>query len=83
MRKFAALILKYRLAVIIITIGLTLFFGYGATKVTINSDMLSYLKPNDPVVKLFNQVGDDYDGNTLAMVAIECDELYMKVKVSF
>ena len=74
MIKFAETILKFRLAVIIITIGLTLFFGYGLTKVSINSDMLSYLKPDDPVVQLFNRVGEDYGGNTLAMVAIKSEE---------
>lgn len=74
MIKFAETILKFRLVVIIITIGLTLFFGYGLTKVSINSDMLSYLKPDDPVVQLFNRVGEDYGGNTLAMVAIKSEE---------
>ncbi|NOZ04273.1 MAG: MMPL family transporter [FCB group bacterium] len=76
MRKFAETILRYRLAVIIITLGLTLFFGYGLTKVSINSDMLSYLKPDDPVVKLFNRIGEDYGGNTLALVAVGSDSIF-------
>jgi predicted RND superfamily exporter protein len=83
MKKFAALVLRYRLTIIFITIGLTIFFGYGVTKVTINSDMLSYLKPDDPVVKLFNRVGDDYGGNTLAMVAVESDEIFTTNTLNF
>ncbi len=76
MRKFAETILRYRLAVIIITLGLTVFFGYGLTKVSINSDMLSYLKPDDPVVRLFNRIGEDYGGNTLALVAVGSDTVF-------
>ena len=64
MKKLAELVLKYRVTVISITILLTLFFGYGLSKISINSDMLSYLQPDDPVVKLFNRIGDEYGGNT-------------------
>ncbi|RLD13379.1 hypothetical protein DRI50_07270, partial [candidate division KSB1 bacterium] len=76
MRKFAEAILKYRLAVILVTIGLTIFFGIGLSKLSINSDMLSYLQPDDPVVKLFNRIGEEYGGNTLAMIAIESDTVF-------
>jgi uncharacterized protein len=75
MRKFAELVLKYHIAVIVITLALTIFFGYGLTKVSINSDILSYLK-NDDVVRLFNRIGADYGGNTMAMVAIEGQEIF-------
>ncbi len=76
MRKFAEVILKYRLTIIIVTTGLTIFFGIGLSKLNINSDMLSYLKPDDPVVKLFNRIGEDYGGNTLAMVAVGSDTVF-------
>ena len=52
MRKFAELVLKYRIPIIAAALVLTVFFGIGMTKVTINSDMLSYLKPSDPLVQL-------------------------------
>jgi len=76
MRKFAEIVLKYRLTIIAITLALTVFLGYGIIKVSINSDMLSYLKPDDPVVQLFNRIGDDYGGNTMAMVAVESDDIF-------
>jgi len=76
MRKFAEAILKYRLAVILVTIGLTIFFSIGLSKLSINSDMLSYLQPDDPVVKLFNRIGEEYGGNTLAMIAVESDTVF-------
>ncbi len=76
MKRFAELVLKYRAAVITITILLTLFFGYGLSRISVNSDILSYLKPDDPVVKLFNRIGEDYGGNTLAMVAVKSDDVF-------
>ena len=83
MKKLAELVLKYRVAIISVTILLTLFFGYGLSKISINSDMLSYLRPDDPVVKLFNRIGDDYGGNTLAMVAVKSDDVFSYETLSF
>lgn len=76
MNRFAQGIIKYRVLIIITTILLTIFFGVGLTQIRINSDILTYLKPNDPVVKLFNRVGDDYSGNFLVMVGIETDDVF-------
>ncbi len=76
MNKFARNVIKYRISIIIVTIILTIFFGIGLTQIKINSDILTYLKPNDPVVKLFNRVGDEYNGNFLVMVGIETDDVF-------
>lgn len=76
MNKFAQAIIRYRTLIIIITILLTIFFGIGLTRIRINSDILTYLKPEDPIVKLFNRVGDEYDGNFLVMVGIETDDIF-------
>ncbi len=76
MKTSAALVIKYRFAIILITLGLSIFFAYGMSKVTINSDMLSYLKPDDPVMQLFNRIGEDYGGNSLALVAIETHDIF-------
>ena len=75
MRKFAEMMLKYRVIVIVLTLGITIFFGYGITKVRLNTDMLSYLK-HDPIVDLFNRIGDEYGGNTIALTVIEADEIF-------
>ncbi len=76
MKKLAEIVLKYRIAIIVGTVLITILLGYGLTKIGINSDILSYLQPDDPVVKLFNRIGDDYGGNTLAMVAIKSDDVF-------
>ena len=36
---------------------LTLILGYQVVKVTINADFSSYLRQDDPVVKMYNMIG--------------------------
>ncbi len=76
MNKFCSAILKYRILIIFVTIAITVFFGVGLTRLWINSDIFTYLKPNDPAVKLFNRVGEDFKGNFLVMVGIETDDVF-------
>jgi len=83
MKKFSEIVLKYRLAIIIIIIGLSIFFGYGLTKISVNSDMLSYLQPDNSVVKLFNRIGEDYGGNTLALIAVKSNDMFSTKTLTF
>ena len=75
MRKFAELVLKYRLIVLALTLGITIFMGLGIPKVRINTDMLSYLK-HDPIIDLFNRIGEEYGGNTIVLTVVEADEIF-------
>ena len=76
MRRFADLILKHRPWVIIGSVALTAFFGLGFLRLWVNSDIMSYLKPDDPAVKLFNRIGEEYEGNQIVMVGIEADDVF-------
>jgi len=76
MKKFADFVIKYRLAVITIVSLLTVFFAYQLKDIKVNSDMISYLKPDDPDVQLFNRVGRDYSGTSILMVGLEADNVF-------
>lgn len=76
MQRFAEAVLRYRLSIIITTIVLTLFFGYQLKDAKVNSDILTYLKPDDPAVTLFNRIGEQYAGTSLAMVGIEAEDVF-------
>ena len=76
MRKFAELVLKYRVPIIIGTIIITVFMALQLGKLEINSDILEYLPQDDPSVVLFNEVGDKFGGNSLAMIALETDNVF-------
>ena len=60
MRKFAELVLKYRILIIIVTVILTVFMSYQLKDLEINSDVLKYLPQDDPNVLMFNEVGEKF-----------------------
>lgn len=78
MKKVAELVIKFRIGIIIGTILLTLFFGYSLKDLTINPDIVSYFPKDDPVVELFNYIGEEYGGNQIAIIAIEADEIFQE-----
>ena len=78
MKKIAELVIKYRIGIIIGTILMTIVMGYSLKNLTINPDIVSYFPKDDPVVKLFNYIGEEYGGNQIAIVAIEADEIFQK-----
>jgi predicted RND superfamily exporter protein len=76
MKKVAELVLKHRVPIIIGTIIITIFMALQLRKLEINSDILEYLPQDDPSVVLFNEVGDKFGGNSLAMIALETDDVF-------
>ena len=78
MKKIADLIIKLRLLIIVLTILITLFFGYFMKNLTINPDVLSYLPDDDNIAVLFNTVGEKYGGNDMALIAVETNNIFQK-----
>lgn len=78
MKEFANLIIRYRKAVIAITLILTVFFTYFIKDIKVNSDILSSLPNNDKTANLFNRIGKQYGGNDVAMIAFETDNIFSK-----
>ncbi len=76
MQRFANLVIKYRMIIIVSVVALTGFFGYHLKNLEIDTDILRYLPKNDPMVILFNEVGDKFGGTALAMVALETDNVF-------
>lgn len=76
MNKIAKAIIKLRWLIIVIVIGLTAFFGFQLKTLTINSDVLSSLPDDDPVAKLYKDVGKKYGGNDMGMIVLETDNIF-------
>ena len=81
-KKVAELIIKFRIGIIVGTILMTIVLGYSLKNLTINPDIVSYFPKGDPVVELFNYIGEEYGGNQIAVVAIEADEIFQKDIIS-
>jgi len=75
-KKFSSAVLKNRIHIVIATILLSLVLGYQMTNLKVNSDILSYLPKDDPAVQLFNKVGEEFGGNSLAFIALESDDIF-------
>ena len=69
-------LLRFRAFLLVGIVLLTAFFSYQLTKLTIDSDILHYLPEDDPVVITFQEVGTMFGGNSLAMVALETDNVF-------
>lgn len=76
MKKLARQIIeKNRLVIVLFTL-ITLFLGFFLRDLKINPDILSYFPKNDPDVQLFNYLGEEYGGNSLAMIVLENEEIF-------
>jgi predicted RND superfamily exporter protein len=83
LERLARKILGARVPIIITTIVFTVVFGYGLTKVTINSDIISYLKRDDPAVVLFNRIGEEYGGNSTIYTIVRSENIYDHETLTF
>ncbi len=82
MNNLVGLIIRKRKIVIGITILITMFFGYFIKDLRINPDLTGYFPKSDPVVKLFQYLGKEYNGNHLAMIALETKDVFSKEIIS-
>lgn len=78
MNGLAGFIIRKRKAVIGITLLITAFLGYFIKDLKINPDLTGYFPKSDPVVRLFNYLGKEYNGNHLAMIALETKDVFSK-----
>jgi len=71
---FALKITKYKTAFIVWTILLVIFFGYGASKVWINSSFLERFPDSNPIVQTDAFVNEKFMGTTSINVILESKE---------
>ncbi|OQX97446.1 MAG: hypothetical protein B6I20_12600 [Bacteroidetes bacterium 4572_117] len=76
MNKIAELIVKLKWPIILAVVALTVFFGMQLKNISINSDVLSSLPDDDPVAKLYKDIGDKYGGNAMGMIVLETDDVF-------
>ncbi len=76
MNRLAELIVKLKWPIILAVVALTVFFGMQLKNISINSDVLSSLPDDDPIAKLYKNVGDKYGGNAMGMVVLETDDVF-------
>ena len=83
MRAFPEKVVKLRVYIVVFVILITLGLGYGIKYLKINSDVTSYLKPDDPVMVLFNRIGKQYGGNLMVLIAVKTDNVFTYPVLNF
>ncbi len=81
MERFYNFLIKFRWVVIIVILGVTLFFGYQIKNLKINPDLVTYLPKSDPAVKLADYIGEEFGGSFLAISAIETENVFIKENI--
>ncbi len=76
MNKIAELIVRLKWLIIMVVLVLTVFFGMQLKNITINSDVISSLPDDDPVAKLYKDVGNKYGGNAMGMIILETNNVF-------
>ncbi|HRS53632.1 MAG TPA: MMPL family transporter [Bacteroidales bacterium] len=76
MEKLAYTIIKYRSAIVVLTILITLFLGYQIRSIKINSDFVKSLPPNDHTAILYKYIGEKFRGNNIGMIVVEASNIY-------
>ncbi len=78
MNKLAENIIKLKWPIIITVALLTAFFGYQLKDIKINADIISSLPDDDPVALLYKNIGKEFGGNELGMIALETENIFTK-----
>lgn len=76
MNRFAENIVKLKWLIITVVILLTVFFGYQIKNLHINADIISSLPDDDPVAKLYKDIGNEFGGNDMGMLVLETTNIF-------
>jgi len=76
MNRLTSIILRFKWTVILSVIIITAVLGYFIKDISINSDVISSLPDDDPNAVLFKKVGEQFGGNKMGMVILECEDVF-------
>jgi len=76
MKTFAELVIKNRIAIIVLILAFTIFFAFYIPRLKVNPDVISYLPKEDAVTKIFDEIGQSYQGNTIAIIGYQNNNVF-------
>ncbi|MFO8129367.1 MAG: hypothetical protein R6T99_05645 [Bacteroidales bacterium] len=76
MKKTAHYIIRFRKAILAVTLLITVVFAYFLKDLEVDPDVFNYLPDDDPAASLFNEIGRTYGGNYIAMIGLEADNVF-------
>jgi predicted RND superfamily exporter protein len=76
MDKFSAFVIKARWFIIVFVIAVSVLLGFQIPKIKINSDIINSLPAHDKDAVLMRQIGEQFGGNRLGMVILDCENVF-------
>ena len=76
MEKLSRIIIKLKWIIVASVLALTIFFGYQTKNLHINSDIISSLPDDEPVAKLYKDIGTEFGGNDMGMIVLETENVF-------
>lgn len=75
MENLSEFVVKHRWFILIAVLLTTIFFGYQLQYTSVDSNLIDSLPEDDPVVKLFNEVGRDFGGNEMGIIILKAENV--------
>lgn len=76
MKRFSELVIKVRWYIIALVLAASVFLGLQIRNIKINSDVISSLPADDKDAVLLKQIGEQFGGNRIGMVILDCDDVF-------
>ncbi len=76
MKKVGRWVLRYRALLLVVVGFLSVLAALGLPRLRVESDLVKWLNPKDPVVQRFRRIGREYGGTQMVMVVLETDRLF-------
>ncbi len=76
MERFSRLIVKWRLPIVIVTLGLTIWLGFRIKDLNMDSDILNSLPEDDSIAVTYKNIGSKFGGNSMGMVILKTDDVF-------
>ena len=76
MKKLAKSIVKYRVFIVILTLGLTVWFGYQIKNLKLDSDIIHSLPDDDSTAMMYKNIGSKFGGNSMGMMILKTENIF-------
>lgn len=76
MERFSKFVIKARWFIIAFVLAASVFLGFQIRNIKINSDVISSLPADDKDAVLLKQIGEQFGGNRIGMVILDCDDVF-------
>jgi len=82
MKPFAHIIIRFRVAVLVLTALVSVAAASLLPGLTADDDVMKFLPQDDPDIKLFNRVNRRFGGLDVAIIGLEADSMLTREKIA-